>query len=199
MSYSRSLSVEDPKTTLAGNELSDTMKQQLAYSQKLGYPFQQQQQQQNTHSFIDTEPWTSRERTPLDTAPLPRTLADAFRVKSRAVVVTEAVKPFRVADVNLCWEKLCGYTYCEAKGKTLGSLLQGPETDVVSATALIAKLFQGEEAGTTLINYTKEGRRFVNRIRVGPLMDEVGNVTHFVGILQEIASGALFTRHEQLL
>jgi PAS domain S-box-containing protein len=193
MSYSRSFSVEDPKATLVRNELSDNMNQQLAYSQKLGYPFQQQQ---NTHSFLNVEPWTSRERTPLDTAPLPRTLADAFRVKSRAVVVTEAVKPFRVADVNLCWEKLCGYTYCEAKGKTLGSLLQGPETDVVSATALIAKLFQGEEAGTTLINYTKEGRRFVNRIRVGPLMDDVGNVTHFVGILQEIASGTRFASQE---
>lgn len=124
----------------------------------------------------------------VDTAPLPATLVDALRPsKSRAIVVTESVKPFRVVDVNACWENLCGYTFCESKGKTLGELLKGPETNAVAATGLIAKLLLGEvEASTTLVNYTKLGRRFENRIRVGPLTDEAGNVTHFVGLLQEI-------------
>jgi len=38
-----------------------------------------------------------------------------------------------------------------------------------------------------LTNYTKEGREFRNRIRVGPLYDASGeHITHFVGVLEEL-------------
>jgi PAS domain S-box-containing protein len=136
-------------------------------------------------------------------ARLPRTVRDALRPTRRATVITETSAPFRIVDVNAAWENLCGYTFVESKGRTLGSLLKGPETDPVAATALIAKLVQGEEAGTTLVNYTKSGRRFHNRIRVGPLYDDdvdvggdgaignetnydAGSIKYFVGILQEV-------------
>lgn len=123
----------------------------------------------------------------MDNEALPKTLEDVKRQKSRAIVVTETSKPFRVIDVNECWEGLCGYTFSEAHGKTLGSLLKGPETDQVAATGLVAHLLAGEEAGAVLTNYTKLGRMFRNRIRVGPLYDSTGkNITHFVGVLEEL-------------
>lgn len=65
----------------------------------------------------------------------------------------------------------------------------GPETDPAAATGLIHQLLQGNEACTTITNYTKEGRRFRNRIRVGPLKNKNGEITHFVGVLQEIKDG----------
>jgi len=134
-----------------------------------------------------------------DTEPLPATMYDALRPSRRAIVITEAVAPFRVWDVNRAWEDLCGYSHIESKGKTLGELLSGPETDSVAATSLIGALLKGEkEAGVTLTNYTKDGRRFRNRVRVGPLVaKDVANtddlkkaaITHFVGVLQEIKDG----------
>ncbi|GKY95165.1 hypothetical protein MPSEU_000480000 [Mayamaea pseudoterrestris] len=124
---------------------------------------------------------------PADIRPLPRTLQEAQSQASRAIVITEVDKPFRVVDVNQTWEGLCGYSFIEAKGKTLGSLLRGDETDQLAATALVSRLIHGEEAGATLTNYTKARRRFRNRLRVGPIVDETtGRVTHFVGVLQEI-------------
>jgi PAS domain S-box-containing protein len=120
-----------------------------------------------------------------DKDPLPRTFEHAVRPTSRAIVVTEAFPPFKVVDVNKAWEGLCGYTFVESKGKTLGDLLKGPETDTCAATALVNQLMNGEEAGTVLTNYTKAGRRFRNRLRVGPLVDESGRTSHFVGVLQE--------------
>jgi PAS domain S-box-containing protein len=119
--------------------------------------------------------------------PLPRTFEDAVRPTSmRAIVVTEATPPFQVVDVNKAWEGLCGYTIVESKGKTLGDLLTGPETDTCAVTALVNQLMNGEqEAGTVLTNYTKLGRKFRNRLRVGPLVDESGRTSHFVGVLQE--------------
>lgn len=125
----------------------------------------------------------------IDNRPLPRTVDEAFRQKGRAIVITEATKPFRVIDVNRTWEGLCGYSFVESKGRTLGSLLRGEETDQLAATAMIARLLDGEEAGATLTNYTKSGRRFRNRLRVGPIFDEEHHVTHFVGVLQEIHDG----------
>lgn len=120
-----------------------------------------------------------------DDAPLPRTLEDALRPSNRAIVITEASVPFRIVDVNTAWEGLCGYSFVECQGKTLGSLLQGPETDRSAVTAVVSTLLRGEEAGAVLTNYTKDGRTFRNRLRVGPIMDG-GHATHFVGVLQEI-------------
>lgn len=124
----------------------------------------------------------------VDQLALPQTLEEIMRQKSRAIVVTEPTKPFRVVDVNECWEGLCGFTFSEARGKTLGSLLKGPATNQVAATGLVAHLLQGQEAGAVLTNYTKEGREFRNRIRVGPVYEDDSRtkITHFVGVLEEI-------------
>lgn len=120
---------------------------------------------------------------------LPSTLQDALLPSSEAIVITENKKPFRVFDVNSAWEGLCGYSYVESKDKSLGSLLGGKETDQCAVTALIHQLFvHGEEATTVLTNYTKEGRKFRNRLSVGPLYDEeTGEVSHFVGVLKEVS------------
>jgi PAS domain S-box-containing protein len=127
----------------------------------------------------------------------PKTLRDALRPSSRAIVVTEANAPFRVVNVNKAWEDLCGYTYLESKGRSLGALLKGEETDGITVTAMINKLLHGEEAIAIVTNYTKEGRKFRNRIHVGPLVandnecsptvDNIGSKpSFFVGILREV-------------
>ncbi|KAL3924899.1 MAG: hypothetical protein SGILL_000764 [Bacillariaceae sp.] len=129
---------------------------------------------------------------------LPKTLQDALRPTTRAIVITETTKPFRVFNVNKAWEDLCGYDFLESSGRSLGSLLKGEETDQLAVTSLINKLLQGEEAIAILTNYTKEGRRFRNRLHVGPLYDDASSEAHqdssskqqqpsyFVGVLKEV-------------
>lgn len=104
---------------------------------------------------------------------------------NRAIVITEAQVPFRIVTVNSAWEHLCGYTKDECNGQTL-QCIQGPETNQGAITALMAQLLRGEEAGTVLVNYKKDGSRFLNRLRVGALRDKSNAVTHFVGILKEV-------------
>jgi len=123
-----------------------------------------------------------------DDAPLPRTLEEALRPSRQAIVITETTAPFRIVDVNTAWEGLCGYSHVECQGKTLGSLLQGPDTDKSAVTAVVSTLLRGEQAGVVLTNYAKDGRAFRNRLRVGPLMDG-DRATHFIGVLQEIHDG----------
>lgn len=145
-----------------------------------------------TKNSLQNHNTTSVQKLPVegvDERPLPETVEDALRPSRRAIVITEAQVPFKIWDVNRAWEELCGYSYMESKGKTLGSLLHGPETNKLFATNLITQVLNGEKAGTTLINYTKAGRRFRNRIRVGPLRNEHGEITHFVGVLKEVDDG----------
>jgi PAS domain-containing protein len=114
-----------------------------------------------------------------DTAPLPSTMPQALEEHRQAIVVTEATPPFQIVHVNDVWTGLCGWSMDECRGKTL-SLLQGRETELSAVTSLMNQLLRGEEGGVVLTNYTKEGRRFRNHLRVAPC-DGL-----FVGVLQEI-------------
>lgn len=119
-------------------------------------------------------------------APLPSTYACTLKLDdSRAIVVTEASSPHRIVSVNAAWEQLCGFSAAECHGKTL-ECLQGPETDQEAISTLMAQLNKGGEAGTVLTNYTKDGRKFRNKLRVGPLMSDNETVTHVVGVLTEL-------------
>jgi PAS domain S-box-containing protein len=124
--------------------------------------------------------------------PLPKTINDITASKldkdERAIVITDTKNPYRITEVNTAWEMLCGYKRDECKGRSLGPLLQGPETDRAAVTALLTQLFSGEEAGTILTNYAKNGRKFRNVVRVGPVVDEMGKTVSFVGVLREIRS-----------
>ena len=77
----------------------------------------------------------------------------------------------------------------------MGSLLQGPETDRSAVTAVVSNLLRGEEGGAVLTNYTKDGRAFRNRLRVGPLMmDGEEETKFFIGVLQEIHDDFSFSQ-----
>ena len=118
--------------------------------------------------------------------PLPSSMEEAtIDDDDRAIVITEAQVPFHITSVNSSWEHLCGFTKDECRGKTL-NCIQGEETNQAAVTALMSQLLRGEEAGTVLVNYRKDGSKFLNRLRVGPLRDDQNAITHFVGVLKEV-------------
>lgn len=107
---------------------------------------------------------------------------------NRAVVLTESEPPYRVWNVNCAWQKLCGYSLTEARHLTLGSLLLNSEVDSIKAIDLVEKILRGEqEVEATLVNYKKCGRRFVDHIRIGPIYNKHGKLTHFVGVVEEVS------------
>ena len=150
--------------------------------------------QRMQRQLANSENQLRRRNSMFDDSPLPRTLEEALRPSQQAFVITETNAPFRIVDVNTAWEGLCGYSFVECQGKTLGSLLQGPETNRSAVTAVVSTLLRGEQAGAVLTNYTKDGRPFRNRLRVGPLMDG-DKTTHFIGVLQEIHDNVSPSKH----
>merc|ERR1711862_930922 len=91
----------------------------------------------------------------------------------------------------------------ECYGKTL-SMIQGIETDETAITALMNQLVgRGETAGIVLTNYKKDGKKFRNRLTVGPLYDDIDGrnshkITHLIGILQEISDSDLGTEKQSM-
>jgi PAS domain S-box-containing protein len=122
-------------------------------------------------------------------APLPKSLEEAMNRANEAMVVTMTHDPFLIVDVNDAWVGLCGYSRQEARGRTLGDLIQGPDTDEDQIAKTMTHLFgleqDGEETSTILTNYSKSGRKFHNHLRIGPMVQD-GEVEYFVGHLKEI-------------
>lgn len=128
--------------------------------------------------------------TEADMQPLPTTLLTAH-YDARPVVVSEIRHPFRIVAVNVAWEGLCCYTAEEAIGRTLGELLHGPETDAKALSNMMEEVMtgggeSGYESSAVVTNYTKYGRSFQNRVKVGCIL-EGGKATHYVGVLREIS------------
>ena len=181
--YSLSLASDqnDFENTTFLDLLDDRMKSQLEQVSSRNFPKQSQGIEDNVNDSILQY--------------LPRNFDEATKGDDpRAIVVTEMSIPFRIVTVNSAWETLCGYAADECHGQTL-SLLQGSETNTSSITALMSQLLRGETAGTILTNYKKDGSKFRNYLNVGPLEDDHGNTTHFVGVLREIQDSNDLTNH----
>jgi PAS domain S-box-containing protein len=116
---------------------------------------------------------------------LPQTFAEALMEEKRAVVVTTAASPHRIVHVNAAWEGLCGYSRSEALDRTL-SLIQGPDTNSQLASSTVQKVLSQQQVHDAyLINYGKDGRRFVNHLSMGLLSLE-GENNFLVGVLEEV-------------
>ncbi|KAH8065810.1 PAS domain-containing protein [Aureococcus anophagefferens] len=117
---------------------------------------------------------------------IPNTLDDAVRDSEDARVVTTAKRPFVIEHVNDAWTKLCGFTAEEAVGKTL-AILQGPDTEKGEVADLVRGCEDGHATSALLTNYTKEGDKFQNFLRVFPLTEDDGTkVSHMLGVLQNV-------------
>eukprot|EP00535_Pseudo-nitzschia_heimii_P006440 CAMPEP_0197174066 /NCGR_PEP_ID=MMETSP1423-20130617/752_1 /TAXON_ID=476441 /ORGANISM="Pseudo-nitzschia heimii, Strain UNC1101" /LENGTH=338 /DNA_ID=CAMNT_0042622959 /DNA_START=91 /DNA_END=1107 /DNA_ORIENTATION=+ len=126
---------------------------------------------------------------------LPKTMKDALN-DERPIVITTTESPFCVVDVNVAWEGLCGYHREEAIGRNLGSLLQGPDTDMAAANKMVRSLKEKGFSETVITNYSKNGRQFENHIQIGMLTKDVDSDTssssdvYFVGVLSDISGNS---------
>lgn len=73
----------------------------------------------------------------------------------------------------------------EVLGKTC-KILQGPETDPDRLRDLHAGIAANCKTTVQLVNYTKNGERFLNELTIEPLRNQAGEVTHFIGSMNPV-------------
>ncbi len=86
---------------------------------------------------------------------------------------------------NPAFERITGYTASEAIGRNC-RFLQGPETSKEAVAMIRNAIDKLQNYKVTLINYKKDGTKFWNELSISPVMDENGNLKHFIGIQSDI-------------
>ncbi len=129
----------------------------------------------------------ARAATPSGTPPAEEWLkAAALDVADDGIVISDASDPEApIVYVSPSFERLVGYSAAEILG-TNCRFIQGPGTDhdTVRQIAIAlagGKVFQGE-----ILNYRKDGTPFWNLLRIAPIHDAAGNVTHYVGTQTDV-------------
>lgn len=87
--------------------------------------------------------------------------------------------------VNKGFEKLTGYTSENVIGRSF-ALLHNDDTNQPSLQVVYNAFRTGMHCHVVLRNYRKDGTLFMNDLHLSPIIDNQGELTHFVGIQRDV-------------
>lgn len=115
-----------------------------------------------------------------------RMQSDALSSSTNGVAIADATEPdLPLVYVNPAFEEITGYPASELLGRNC-RFLQGEDRTQPGLTEIRACLKEGRPGKAMLRNYRKDGSLFWNRIKISPLRDKLGKLTHFVGIINDV-------------
>ena len=124
-----------------------------------------------------------------------RTLADQLALKDRALDV--AAEGITIADarlpdrpliyVNEGFERVTGYSVAEVLGRNC-RFLQGPASDPAAVAEIRAAVAEHRECVVEILNYRRDGTTFWNRLSITPVRNDLGEVTHYIGIQSDVSA-----------
>ncbi|TWT76791.1 Sensor protein FixL [Planctomycetes bacterium CA13] len=101
-------------------------------------------------------------------------------------VIADATEPgFPLVFVNERFQQFTGYSEDEILGRNC-RFLQGADTDPNTIEAIRTALNEEERFQGELLNYRKDGTPFWSFLRISPVHDRSGKLTHFVGMSTDI-------------
>lgn len=118
---------------------------------------------------------------------------DMLLLKNRALNVAAegiTIADMRLPDepliyINEGFERLTGYSAKSMLGKNC-RFLQGEDTDPATVQKIRDAIASGNECTVEILNHTKDGEAFWNRLSLTPVRDNSGKVTHFIGVQSDI-------------
>jgi PAS domain S-box-containing protein len=132
-----------------------------------------------------------------------RLLERAMEASASSICMADAGKPdMPLIYVNPAFERITGYSRDEVIGRNC-RFLQGEEVGQPSLNEIRMALREGRTGEALVHNYRKDGTPFWNELRIAPVHDEQGRLTHFIGISDDVterreAEDALFKSEERL-
>ena len=101
-------------------------------------------------------------------------------------MISDASRPDApIVYVSPSFERLVGYSAEEILG-TNCRMVQGPGTDRETVKGIAIALQQGKVFQGEILNYRKDGTAFWNFLRIAPIRDATGKVTHHVGTQSDV-------------
>ncbi|WP_254763013.1 PAS domain S-box protein [Natrinema marinum] len=126
-----------------------------------------------------------------------------LRIKTRAmdearigISISDARQPDEpLVYVNDGFERVTGYDAADALGRNC-RFLQGEATDPETVATLRERIDADEPVSVEILNYRADGTPFWNQVRVSPVGNDDGSVTHYLGFQTDITERK---RTEQLV
>ena len=110
----------------------------------------------------------------------------ALECATNGVVISDVRVPGQpIFYANPAFEKITGYSACDAIGRNCG-FLQGEDREQPEIAVLREAVRQGEPATVVLRNYRKDGTLFFNELSIAPVAAPDGEVTHYVGVQSDV-------------
>lgn len=113
-------------------------------------------------------------------------LDTVLRAVRLPLCVTDPSQPDNpVIYVNEAFVELTGYSEAESGGRNC-RFLQGPDTEPTSIAAIKQAISDERSASVEIVNYRKDGTRFINALQIGPVLDDNGATVLFFGSQTDI-------------
>ncbi|MGH8435473.1 MAG: PAS domain S-box protein, partial [Pseudomonas sp.] len=93
--------------------------------------------------------------------------------------------------VNPAFERITGYSAAEAIGRNC-RFLQGEEQEQPGISEIRQSLIEKRDAHVVLRNFRKDGTPFWNDLYIAPVPNEQGEITHFIGVQNDISAQKRF-------
>ena len=104
------------------------------------------------------------------------------------IIIADARQPDQpIIYANVAFERITGWRYEEVAGRNC-RFLQGPDTDRNEVARLREAITAGRDVEVLLLNHTREGRAFWNELRVMPIRDGDGRLSHFVALQNDVTA-----------
>ncbi|MFG6581865.1 PAS domain-containing protein [Sulfitobacter sp. 1A12779] len=126
-------------------------------------------------------------------------LGKVVRYARLPLCITDPTLPDNpIVYVNDAFTDLTGYGLDEIVGQNC-RFLQGPETTRESVDAVREILLARRVDTVEIVNYRKDGSRFLNALQLGPINDDDGNLVYFFGSQLDVSERRRVEReHRQL-
>ena len=102
---------------------------------------------------------------------------------TQGVLITNADR--HIISANAAFMSITGYSSMEIMGNSCG-FLQGPLTNPKMVQEIRLALNNITPFSGEILNYRKDGHIFWNELTISPVLDELGQLTHFIGVTRDI-------------
>ncbi|CTQ49968.1 PAS domain-containing protein [Jannaschia donghaensis] len=117
-------------------------------------------------------------------------LAGFSRVKVAMVLTDPRVEDNPIVYVNAAFERVTGYSRSAVIGRNC-RFLQGDKTKKADVDTLRQAVSDGRDVSVDIQNYRADGRPFVNRLVIAPIMDGNGDVMYYLGIQKPLTANEI--------
>jgi len=119
----------------------------------------------------------------------------ALHAASNGIVITRCAGPDNIIEyVNPAFEHIAGYPAAEAVGRD-PRFMAAADFDAHERSQVRLALAERRAVNVVFRNMRRNGEIFWNDLSITPVRDEYGEVTHFIGVLQDVTASKQRTEH----